>query len=92
VTRKLSCAFSLRRFSNVAEWTDSSYDAASYEYVSMNPILSEYSTNEVVRGGSWKDVSYYLQVATKFRIPFGQVICGFPYGSRDYMGTLNWEF
>ena len=52
---------------NVAEWTDSSYDAASYEYVStMNPNVADTSNKrKVVRGGSWKDVSYYLQVATR---------------------------
>jgi gliding motility-associated lipoprotein GldK len=52
---------------NVAEWTDSSYDAASYEYVStMNPNVADNSNKrKVVRGGSWKDVSYYLQVATR---------------------------
>ena len=52
---------------NVAEWTDSSYDAAAYEYVSsMNPNVQD-ATNKrkVTRGGSWKDVSYFLQVATR---------------------------
>lgn len=52
---------------NVAEWTNSSYDAASYEYVStMNPNVPD-AKNErkVIRGGSWKDVSYYLQVSTR---------------------------
>ncbi len=52
---------------NVAEWTDSSYDPGSYEYVStMNPNVPD-SNNQrkVVRGGSWKDVSYYLQVSTR---------------------------
>lgn len=52
---------------NVAEWTDSSYDAAAYEYVStMNPNVQD-GTNQrkVIRGGSWKDVSYYLQVGTR---------------------------
>lgn len=52
---------------NVAEWTDSSYDAAAYEYVStMNPNVSDLSNKrKVVRGGSWKDVSYFLQVGTR---------------------------
>jgi gliding motility-associated lipoprotein GldK len=52
---------------NVAEWTDSSYDAAAYEYVStMNPNVQD-ATNQrkVTRGGSWKDVSYFLQVSTR---------------------------
>ncbi|WP_306353175.1 gliding motility lipoprotein GldK [Flavobacterium sp. '19STA2R22 D10 B1'] len=52
---------------NVAEWTDSSYDAGAYEYVStMNPNVSD-ATNmrKVTRGGSWKDVAYFLQVSTR---------------------------
>jgi len=52
---------------NVAEWTDSSYDAAAYEYVSsMNPNVQD-GTNQrkVTRGGSWKDVAYFLQVSTR---------------------------
>ena len=52
---------------NVSEWTDSSYDAASYEYVSsMNPNVSDLKNmRKVVRGGSWKDVAYFLQVSTR---------------------------
>ncbi len=52
---------------NVSEWTDSSYDPGSYEYVStMNPNVQD-ATNrrKVVRGGSWKDVAYMLQVSTR---------------------------
>lgn len=52
---------------NVAEWTDSSYDASAYEYVStMNPNVPDTSNKrKVVRGGSWKDVSYFSQVGTR---------------------------
>jgi gliding motility-associated lipoprotein GldK len=52
---------------NVAEWTDSSYDAAAYEYVStMNPNVPDQSNKrKVTRGGSWKDVAYFLQVSTR---------------------------
>lgn len=52
---------------NVAEWTDSSYDAASYEYVStMNPnVPDQANKRKVTRGGSWKDVAYFLQVSTR---------------------------
>ncbi|MFY7665349.1 gliding motility lipoprotein GldK [Flavobacterium sp.] len=52
---------------NVAEWTDSSYDPGAYEYVStMNPNVPDTKNlRKVVRGGSWKDVSYYLQVSTR---------------------------
>ena len=52
---------------NVSEWTDASYDAAAYEFVSsMNPAVQDLKNKrKVVRGGSWKDVAYYLQVGTR---------------------------
>ena len=52
---------------NVAEWVASSYDPASYEYTStMNPnVNDESNARKVVRGGSWKDVAYFLQVSTR---------------------------
>ncbi|PCJ98776.1 MAG: gliding motility lipoprotein GldK [Flavobacteriaceae bacterium] len=52
---------------NVAEWTNSSYDPGSYEYVStMNPnAISADNERKVIRGGSWKDVAYFLQVSTR---------------------------
>jgi len=52
---------------NVSEWTDSAYDSNAYEYVStMNPNVTDKSNQrKVVRGGSWKDVAYYLQVSTR---------------------------
>ena len=52
---------------NVSEWTNSSYDANSYEYVStMNPNAGDGNNKrKVIRGGSWKDVAYFLQVSTR---------------------------
>ena len=52
---------------NVSEWVDSSYDPSSYEYSSsMNPNVNDVSNKrKVVRGGSWKDVSYFLQVSSR---------------------------
>jgi gliding motility-associated lipoprotein GldK len=52
---------------NVAEWVFSSYDPASYEYSSsMNPSVNdEANMKKVVRGGSWKDVAYFLQVSSR---------------------------
>jgi len=59
---------------NVAEWTGSAFDPSTYNYSwDMNPDYV-YSAKEndppilkrkVVRGGSWKDISYYLQVGTR---------------------------
>ncbi len=52
---------------NVSEWVQSSYDPAAYEYVSsMNPnVNDDENKRKVVRGGSWKDVAYFLQVSTR---------------------------
>ena len=59
---------------NVAEWTNSAFDPASYNFTwDMNPNYT-YNAKEsdppvmkrkVIRGGSWKDISYYLQVTTR---------------------------
>ncbi|WP_212897803.1 type IX secretion system lipoprotein PorK/GldK [Capnocytophaga cynodegmi] len=52
---------------NVSEWTNTSYDPNSYEYMStMNPsVIDEKNKRKVIRGGSWKDVVYMLQVNTR---------------------------
>ena len=59
---------------NVAEWTSNAFDESAYSYThDLNP---DYSYNamaddppvlkrNVVRGGSWKDVGFYLQVGTR---------------------------
>jgi len=51
----------------VSEWTNSSYDPGAYDYVStMNPNAgSGQNKRKVIRGGSWKDVAYFLQVSTR---------------------------
>ena len=52
---------------NVSEWTNTSYDPNSYEYMStMNPnVLDDNNRRKVIRGGSWKDVAFMLQVNTR---------------------------
>jgi formylglycine-generating enzyme required for sulfatase activity len=59
---------------NVAEWTSTAYDPTGYQMInSFNPEFQyNASVNDppalkrkVVRGGSWKDVSYYIQVSTR---------------------------
>ncbi|UJH66336.1 gliding motility lipoprotein GldK [Allomuricauda sp. SCSIO 65647] len=52
---------------NVSEWTNSSYDPGAYQYVStMNPNAGTgQNERKVIRGGSWKDVAYFLQVSTR---------------------------
>ncbi|NDC40459.1 MAG: gliding motility-associated lipoprotein, partial [Chitinophagia bacterium] len=59
---------------NVSEWTSSAYFNGSYNQVAdINPDIN-YSarantpmhlTRKVVRGGSWRDVAYFLQVGTR---------------------------
>lgn len=77
---------------NVAEWTDSSYDASSYEYVStMNPNVPDQSNSrKVTRGGSWKDVAYFLQSGTRdFEYAdSARSYIGFR-TVQDYMGTQS---
>jgi formylglycine-generating enzyme required for sulfatase activity len=77
---------------NVAEWTDSSYDAGAYEYVStMNPnVPDNKNMRKVVRGGSWKDVAYFLQVSTRdFEYAdTARSYIGFR-TVQDYMGTVT---
>jgi len=52
---------------NVAEWTNSSYDTGAYDYVAtLNPNMSlKEEQRKVVRGGSWKDVAYFLRVSSR---------------------------
>ncbi|WP_449489477.1 type IX secretion system lipoprotein PorK/GldK [Winogradskyella tangerina] len=52
---------------NVSEWVNGSYDPASYEFSStINPNVNDpENSRKVVRGGSWKDVSYFLQVSSR---------------------------
>jgi len=59
---------------NVAEWTNTAYDESMYEFShDLNP---EYEYNaldhdpismkrKVIRGGSWKDIGYYLQTGSR---------------------------
>jgi gliding motility-associated lipoprotein GldK len=52
---------------NVSEWVNGSYDPGSYEYAStINPNVNDAeNSRKVVRGGSWKDVAYFLQVSSR---------------------------
>jgi formylglycine-generating enzyme required for sulfatase activity len=59
---------------NVAEWTSTAYDESVYDFAhDLNP---EYSYDalandvpalkrKVIRGGSWKDIGYYMQTGTR---------------------------
>lgn len=59
---------------NVAEWTNSAFDPLSYNFTwDMNPNYTYNAKDtdpaimkrKVVRGGSWKDIAYYLEVTTR---------------------------
>ncbi len=52
---------------NVSEWTSSSYDPASYDFVASLKPKERGASNplKVVRGGSWRDPAYFLQVSTR---------------------------
>ncbi|WP_298367855.1 gliding motility lipoprotein GldK [uncultured Lutibacter sp.] len=52
---------------NVAEWTNTAYSEASYYIGStMNPNVEiDKNHRKVIRGGSWKDVAYFLEVSTR---------------------------
>lgn len=59
---------------NVAEWTNSAFDPLSYNFTwDMNPNYTYNAKDtdpaimkrKVVRGGSWKDIAYYLEVSTR---------------------------
>ena len=59
---------------NVAEWTSNAFDESAYSFThDLNP---DYTYNalakdepvlkrKVIRGGSWKDIGYYLQLGTR---------------------------
>jgi formylglycine-generating enzyme len=59
---------------NVSEWTESAYDESMYEF--SHDLNTDYRYDamdwdppsmkrKVLRGGSWKDVGYYLQTSTR---------------------------
>lgn len=77
---------------NVSEWTASSYDKSSYSYSStMNPNVNDKNNHrKVIRGGSWKDTAYFLQVSTRDYeyADSSRSYIGFR-TVQDYMGTDN---
>lgn len=59
---------------NVAEWTSDAYDESAYKFISdINPSYQYEASatdadalkRKVVRGGSWKDIGYFLQNGTR---------------------------
>ncbi|WP_299059898.1 gliding motility lipoprotein GldK [uncultured Polaribacter sp.] len=52
---------------NVSEWTNTAYNLSSYYMAStMNPNVEDRKNKrKIVRGGSWKDVAYFLEVHSR---------------------------
>jgi formylglycine-generating enzyme len=59
---------------NAAEWTSSAYYEGAYSFIhDMNPDIrydadkneSETLKRKVIRGGSWKDIGYYIENGTR---------------------------
>ena len=52
---------------NVSEWTNTAYNLSSYYMAStMNPNVEDRENKrKIIRGGSWKDVAYFLEVSTR---------------------------
>ncbi len=59
---------------NVSEWTSSSYFGNAYQTVAdINPTVNyqirendpQWLRRKVIRGGSWRDVAFYLQTSTR---------------------------
>ena len=59
---------------NVAEWTSNAFDESAYNF--SHDLNADYSYDakdsdpevlkrKVIRGGSWKDIGYYLQTSTR---------------------------
>ncbi|MEN9978310.1 MAG: hypothetical protein RLZZ569_935, partial [Bacteroidota bacterium] len=87
---------------NVAEWCETAYDESMYEF--SHDINSDYRYDaydwdppalkrKVLRGGSWKDIGYYLMTSTrsyeyqdtaKSYIGFRNVMTHLGRGGRDF--------
>jgi sulfatase modifying factor 1 len=59
---------------NVAEWTSNAYDESAYSFIhDLNPDYTYDAKDtdppalkrKVIRGGSWKDVGYFMQTGTR---------------------------
>ena len=59
---------------NVAEWTSNTYDESAFSYSHDMNMDNNYNAKEddhevlkrkVIRGGSWKDIAYFIQNSTR---------------------------
>ena len=82
---------------NVAEWTGTAYDENTYNF--YHDMMPNYTYNaketdpivrqrKVVRGGSWKDIAYYMQCGTRTYDYQDSTHCYIGFRCvRSYMGT-----
>ena len=59
---------------NVSEWTSNAYDESAFSYAHDMNMNYHYDAQEneqevmkrkVIRGGSWKDIAYFIQTSTR---------------------------
>ena len=59
---------------NVAEWTSNAFDESAFSFSHDLNNIYHYDAKEddhqvlkrkVIRGGSWKDISYFIQTSTR---------------------------
>jgi len=54
---------------NVAEWCEDDFEETGYAYAhDLNPVYKDpkgLNQRRVIRGGSWKDIAYFLSVGTR---------------------------
>jgi len=77
---------------NVSEWTSTAYNLSSYYMGStMNPnVENRNNKRKIIRGGSWKDVAYFLEVGTRDYeyADTARSFIGFR-TVQDYIGDIN---
>jgi gliding motility-associated lipoprotein GldK len=77
---------------NVSEWTNTAYNLSSYYMAStMNSNVEDrQNTRKIVRGGSWKDVAYFLEVSSRDYeyADTARSYIGFR-TVQDFIGTVN---
>jgi formylglycine-generating enzyme required for sulfatase activity len=84
---------------NVSEWTNTAYDENAYNF--YHDLMPSYTYNareddpivkkrKVVRGGSWKDIAYFLQCGTRTYEYQDSTHCYTGFRTvRSYMGTAR---
>ena len=77
---------------NVAEWTSTAYNSSSYQMAStLNPNIEDRKNKKkIIRGGSWKDVAYFLEVSSRDYEYADTARCYIGFRTvQNFIGTLN---